>query len=177
MSIIPKKIRLQVFWEGKEALAGWYSYVNRSPHLYGHIMLAFSDSSDLLHAPEGFEEALNKNIDFLLKWAEDHKAPDCLPVFYRMNIAKEQFRVHIVPISKQEIEEASNSLSARFPELQKGGFLYYLGKREHMAEYMEIKYRKSAGNGETERQLLSDSGIMTLVAQLREIASYNGNVE
>jgi hypothetical protein len=138
-------------------------------------MLAFSRSSDLSYAPKGFEEALNYNIGILLKWADDHKAPDCLPVFYRMNIEMEQFRVHIVPVSRQEIEEASSSLSARFPELHVGGFLYYLGSREHMAEYKEIECRKATGKDEIEKQLLRHSGIPTLVDQFRKITGYNGD--
>lgn len=175
MSVVPKNLRSQVFWEGTGALDGWYSYVNRSPHLYGHIMLAFGgDAPNLFRAPKGFEEALNCNIDFLLKWAADHKEPDCLPVFYRMNVAKQKFRVHILPVSKQEIEEASGCLAARISGLAstKGGFVHYLGNREHMAEYHELEYRKVAGDDKAIETLMASHGIPVLVDQFRKISGY-----
>jgi hypothetical protein len=119
MGVVPNKLRPQVFWEGTGELAGWYSYVNRSAHLFGHVMQAFGGSSDLRYASRG--------------------------------------------------------LSARFPELHIGGFLYYLGSREHMTEYKEIGYRKASGKDEIEKHLLRHSGMPSLVNQFRRITRYNGD--
>ncbi|TAL12290.1 MAG: hypothetical protein EPO02_02170 [Nitrospirae bacterium] len=128
-------------------------------------------NADIRGIPKGFEAALTFNIEILLKWANQHKAEKCLPVFYRMNIAGEQFRVHIVPASNQEITEASESLAERIPGLAgvKGGFLHYLGGREHLAGQRGAEFRKSARNKEAIDQLMQDGGIPTLVSQLKNI--------
>ena len=168
------KLRSQIFWEGDAQLPHWYSYANRAPHLYGHIILANDqEDTDINKAPEGFERALNLNIDVLLKWAKKHKEGKCLPVFFRMNVSKEQFRVHILPVSRQEIEEAAGSLVARIPRLagRKGGFLHYLGSREHLADQRDADFRQRAGNEEAIKELMNIGGIPTLVNQLRALIS------
>jgi hypothetical protein len=173
MSFVPNELQAQVFWEG---LSRWYSYVVRSPHLFGHIMLAYAqeDNHPILTVPPNFERALRTNMDFLLKWANKYKQPTCHPVFYRMNISGEQFRVHIIPVSKQEIEGASASLAARVPALasRKGGFMFYLGNRENIAEHMEAEYREVSGNHDATKDLFDREGILTIVQQFRKITGY-----
>jgi diadenosine tetraphosphate (Ap4A) HIT family hydrolase len=167
------KFKSQIFWEGDQDLSHWYSYANRSPQLWGHIILANDQkNTNIKKAPQGFETALNINIELLLKWAQKYKADGCLPVFFRMNIAKEQFRVHILPVSHQEIEEASASLVARIPRLagRKGGFLFYLGNREHIADQLDAEFRERAENEDAVEKLMKDGGIPVIVAQLRKIA-------
>ena len=175
----PAKFKSQVFWIGENKLSHWYSYANRTPQLYGHIMLAREKqgSEDLYHAPEGFENALNLNIDLLLEWSRQYKADGCLPVFFRMNVAGEQFRVHILPVSRQEIQEATGSLIARIPGLagRQGGFIHYLGKREHLADQLQVSYNDHAGDDEATDRLMREQGITTLVAQLRAITSAKGH--
>ena len=165
----------QIFWEGDQDLSYWYSYANRSPQLFGHIILANDqEGKNLNETPQGFEIALNLNIKLLLKWAKKYKGDDCFPIFFRMNIAREQFRVHLLPVSHQEMKEASASLVSRIPSLtgRKGGFLFYLGKQEHIADLRDAEFRDRAGNNVAVEELMKDGGIPEIVNQLREIAHY-----
>lgn len=173
-----ENFRTQIFWEGSEELSYWYSYVNRSPHVTGHIMLANDEENFEVHGvPKGFETALTVNIEILLKWANEHKGGKCLPVFYRMNIAGDQFRVHILPVSPKEVQDASCSLVKRIPELgrdDKGGFLYFLGGKEHLADKRELDFRKCGENVEAMMRLMEALGIPTIVEQLRGIVAKSG---
>jgi hypothetical protein len=172
-------VRTQIFWVGeekknKEKLWDWYSFVCRTPQLPGHILLAnkqrYSEK-----APNGFEEALNLNIDFLLKWSRKNKAEGCHPIFFRMNIEKKQFRVHIIPASEQEIQEASRSLSARIPKSKgKGGFIYYLGNREDIADRCQVKFNEVEGDPTATKKLMHGCGITKVVEQLRDIVRTQG---
>ena len=172
-----ENFRSQIFWEGNGELSHWYSYVNRAPHVTGHIMLANDEENFEIHrVPKGFEAALTVNIEILLKWANEHKGGKCLPVFYRMNIAGEQFRVHILPVSLKEIEGASRLLANRIPDLagDKGGFLYFLGGQEHLADQRDLAFRKCRENGEAIKRLMEDVGIPTVVGQLQGIVAESG---
>lgn len=172
MSTKRDTVRYQIFWEGGKALSDWYAYANRSPHLYGHIILACdTPEHDVRCVPAGFEAALAQTISILLKWAEQYKSPGCLPVFYRMNIAGEQFRVHIVPVSPQEIAEATASLAARIPKLEgkKGGFLHYLGAREHLADKRDASFREVEGDEKAARHLMNEGGISSIIDQLKAV--------
>ena len=175
MSTSRDRVRGQIFWEGGDALSRWYAYANRSPQLYGHAILASDDQThDVCIVPAGFEAALTRVISILLKWAEQHKAPGCLPVFYRMNIAAEQFRVHLVPVSPQEVAEATASLTARIPRQagNKGGFLHYLGARERLADKRDAAFREVGGDEEATRRLMEEGGIPSIIEQLRAVATH-----
>jgi hypothetical protein len=175
-----QKLRSQIFWLGdyrnNKDLSNWYSYVCRTPQLPGHIILAnkqrYKDE-----APKGFEEALNLNIMFLRKWSKNNKAKDCYPIFFRMNIKKEQFRVHIIPVSEKEIREASKSLWKRIPELQNegaGGFINYLGQREDIADRCQVEFNKIRGNQEATKALMRKYNITKVIRQLRVVVSAEG---
>jgi hypothetical protein len=167
----------QIFWVGEnnKGLGNWYSFVCRTPQLPGHILLTHDKEYGAI-APRGFEEALNLNIGFLLRWAEIHKARDCHPMFYRMNIKKEKFRVHVIPVSKQEIQEASRFLWARIPELKdEGGFVYYLGEKEDMADRNIAEFNKVKGDQTTTEKLMREGDIPTIVTQLRRIVRSEGH--
>ncbi len=172
-------VRAQIFWVGeekknKEKLWDWYSFVCRTPQLPGHILLANKQGYSK-EAPGGFEEALNLNVDFLLKWSQINKAQGCHPIFFRMNIEKEQFRVHIIPVSEQEIQEASRSLYARIPESKgRGGFVHYLGKREDIAERCQVKFSEVGGDQAATEKLMHEYGITEVVQQLRDIVRIQG---
>ena len=169
-----EKVLAQIFWEGTDALSHWYAYADRCPKLHGHVILASDDERhDIGSVPAGFEAALSRTIFILLKWAEEHKAPGCLPVFYRMNIAAEQFRVHLVPVSPQEVAEATASLTSRIPKQagNKGGFLHYLGGREHLADKCDAAFREVGGDEEATRRLMEEGGIPTIIEQLQTVVA------
>jgi hypothetical protein len=90
-----------------------------------------------------------------------------------LNIAAEQFRVHLVPVSPQEVTEATASLTTRIPKQagNKGGFLHYLGRREHLADKRDAAFREVEGDEEATQRLMEDGGIPTLIKQLRTIAA------
>ncbi|MDH5769017.1 MAG: hypothetical protein OEZ31_08685 [Nitrospirota bacterium] len=175
-----QKLKSQIFWVGdfrnNKDLSNWYSYVCRTPQLFGHIILA-NKQRYREEAPKGFEEALNLNINFLLKWSKKCKAKDCYPVFFRMNIKKEQFRVHIIPVSTKEIQEASESLWKRIPELKKegeGGFIHYLGQREDIADRCQVEFNKYVGDKKAIEALMHKYSIIKVVKQLRDIVYAEG---
>jgi hypothetical protein len=174
-----QNVRTQIFWVGeekknKEDLWDWYSFVCRTPQLPGHILMA-NKQGYIKKAPNGFEEALNLNIDFLLKWSQINKAECCHPIFFRMNIGKEQFRVHILPVSGQEIQEASQSLHARIPKSEgEGGFVHYLGERESIADRSQVKFKEVAGDQTATEKLMHECGIVKVVEQLRDIVNKQG---
>jgi hypothetical protein len=169
----------QIFWVGRKKdgnyLSNWYSFVCRAPQLRGHIILSSIKNSDINKAPKGFEKALNLNIDFLLEWANKHKSKDCYPVFLRMNIRKEQFRIHIHPVSNQEINQSTRCLKERIPKSKdKGGFIYYLGQHEHDADKSEAEEYGKAKSSEDHEKLLRRKGIIKIRNQLRKIVSAKG---
>jgi len=174
-----QNVRTQIFWVGeetknKEDLWDWYSFVCRTPQLPGHILVA-NRQGYCEKAPKGFEEALNLNIGFLLEWSQTKKAEGCHPIFFRMNTQKEQFRVHILPVSDKEIQEASRSLRARIPESKgEGGFVYYLGKREAIAERCLVKFNEVAGDQTATEKLMHEYGILKVIEQLRDIVNKQG---
>lgn len=174
-----QNVRTQIFWVGEDKknkveLWDWYSFVCRTPQLPGHILIANKQGYSE-KAPNGFEKALNLNIDFLLKWSQINKAEGCYPIFFRMNIEKEQFRVHIIPVSEQEIQEASRSLHARIPGSKgKGGFVHYLGKREDIADRCQVKFNEVTGDQTAIEKLMHECGITKVVEQLRDIVSKQG---
>ncbi|GEM_PF-1584300 len=169
-------LRNQIFWvgENKEKLGEWYSYVCRTPQLVGHIILA-NKKEYSKKSPEGFQEALNLNINFILEWAKKNKSKDCHPIFFRMNIQKEQFRVHILPVSQKEIQEASHSLHQRVPGLNgNGGFIYYLGQKEEVADQRQVKFNELTDGPLVTENLMKELGITKIVEELREIVRRRG---
>ncbi|MGA3207476.1 MAG: hypothetical protein ABSE05_06605 [Syntrophales bacterium] len=160
-------VSAQIFWVGekKKGLGNWYSYVCRTPQLPGHILLANDKKGYGAIAPKGFEQALNLNMGFLLRWAEMYKAKDCRPIFYRMNIKKEKFGVHVMPVSKQEIQELKDD----------GGFVYYLGEKEDMADRNIAEFKKVKGDQTATEKLMRKGDILTIVAQLRRIVRSEGH--
>jgi hypothetical protein len=137
-------------------------------------MLACDDPThnpkrDVDKVPAGFEKALSETISIVLRWASEHKAPDCLPVFCRMNIGRDQFRVHIVPASPEESAKASESLAERIPDLkdEPGGFLHYLGEREDDADKQVAAFNKVKDDEEATRRLMKEGGIPVIVEQLQ----------
>lgn len=173
------KFEEQIFGIGRERdgknLSNWYSYVCRAPQVRGHIILSSIKDHDINKAPKGFEKALNLNIGFLLEGADEHKSKDCYPVFLRMNIAKEQFRIHIHPVSNKEINQSTRCLRKRIPKSKdKGGFLYYLGQHEHDADKSEAEEYSKATSPEDYERLLRRKGIIKVSKQLREIVSAKG---
>jgi hypothetical protein len=172
-----QNVGTQIFWVGekKKGLGNWYSYVCREPQLPGHILLT-NDKGYNAISPRGFEQALNLNMGFLLRWAEIYKARDCHPIFYRMNIKREKFRVHIIPISKKEIQEASRFLCAGIPELKdEGGFVYNLGGKEDVADRNIAELNKVRGDQTATEKPMRKGDILTVVAQLRRIVSSEGH--
>lgn len=170
-----QNVKTQIFWVGEDENKDWYSYACRTPHLPGHIILANKQGYSE-EAPSGFEKALNLNIGFLLDWAKINKAEDCYPIFFRMNIKREQFRVHAMPVSKQEIQEASRSLWARIPEIKdEGGFVFYLGQKENMGDRHSAEFNRVAGNQPATEKLMSEYGITKIVDQLQEIVKNKGH--
>lgn len=170
------KFKEQLFWIGREKdgknLSNWYPYVCRTPQVRGHIILSSLKSHNINKAPKGFEKALNLNIDFLLEWAAKYKSKNCYPVFLRMNIGKEQFRIHIHPVSDKEIKQSTRCLKARIPKFKgKGGFLYYLGQREHDADKSEAEEYGKRTSSEDYKELQRRKGIIKIRNQLREIVS------
>ena len=172
----PEDVYAILFWEGScdnqdKYLEDWFAFASRAPHLQGHVLLANKNSDeDLNEIPKGFESAFNKVGSGLSKWSKEHKGEDIHLVFYRMNIERDQFRVHIVPVSKCEREIASRCLQERIKKDEKGGMVYFLGKREDRAERIELEFKKLDGKG-TE-SLLKASGITDFVNELREIFSF-----
>lgn len=161
-----QNVSTQIFWVGekKKGLGNWYSYVCRTPHLPGHIVLA-NDKKYSAIAPQSFDEVLNLNIGFLLRWAEMYKAKDCHPIFYRMNIKREKFRVHVIPISKQEIQELKDD----------GGFVYYLGEKAEIADRNIAEVNKVKGDQTATEKLMREGDIPIVVAQLRRIVRSEGH--
>lgn len=175
-----EKITKQIFWIGREKdgkyLSNWYSYVCRSPQLHGHIILSYLKDHDINKVPKGFEKALNLNIDFLLEWSKKFKLGEYYPVFLRMNIAKEQFRVHIHPVSNKEINQSTQCLRARIPNSKgKGGFVYYLGQHEHDADRSEAEEYSKAETPEAKEELMRKKSVIKVRDQLREIVSKKGH--
>jgi hypothetical protein len=174
-----QNFRTQIFWVGedkknKEDLWDWYSYVCRTPQLPGHIIIANKQGYSE-KAPNGFEEVLNLNIEFVLKWSQINKAVDCHPIFFRMNIEREQFRVHILPVSEQEIQEASLSLHTRIPKSEgNGGFVHYLGNREDMADRCLVKFNDISGDQTAIEKLMHECGITKVVEQFRDVVNKQG---
>jgi hypothetical protein len=171
--------RTQIFWVGeekknKEDLSDWYSYVCRTPQLPGHILIE-SKNGYSEKAPNGFQEALNLNIEFLLKWSQMNKAEGCHPIFFRMNIKKERFRVHVLPVSEHEIQEASRSLHTRIPESEgEGGFVHYLGQREDIADRCQVKFNEVSEDQTATQKLMHECGLTNVVEQLRDIVNKQG---
>jgi hypothetical protein len=168
----------QIFWVGREKdgnhLSNWFSYVCRSPQLRGHIILSYIENCYIRKAPNGFEKALNLNIDFLLEWANKYKSKDCYPIFLRLNIVGERFRIHILPVSNRERNESTRCLKARVPKSKgKGGFIYYLGQHEHDADKSEAEEYKAI-SPEDHEKLLRRKGIIKIRDQLRKIVSAKG---
>jgi len=173
-----KKYEKQIFWVGRDEdsqnLSNWFSYVCRTPLLPGHIIIEYKRSYDE-NVPQGLEYALNLNIDFILEWSCKNKGKNCYPVFFRMNIAEECFRVHVIPVSSQEKLEAARSLRARHPKNTKpGGFLFYLGKKEDMAERCIARYNEVENDKKRESKLMEECGITEVVKQLRNIVNRYG---
>lgn len=173
------KFENQIFWIDRERdakdLSNWYSYVCRAPQLRGHIILSSLNKHHINKVPRGFEKALNLNIDFLLEWANKYKSKDCYPIFLRMNIRKEQFRIHIHPVSNHEINQSTRCLKARISQTKgKGGFIYYLGQHEHDADKLEAEEYAKAISPEDHEKLLRQKGIIKIRDQLRKIVSGKG---
>lgn len=173
-----KEYEQQIFWVGEckdtEKLTKWFSYVCRNPLLPGHIIVQ-NTRRCIEEIPHGLEEAVNLNIDFILEWSCKNKAKNCYPVFFKMNIEGEWFRVHVIPVSEQEKLEATRSLCARHPKNTKpGGFLFYLGKKEDMAERCIAKYNEVKNDKEKELRLMEECGITEVVKQLRNIVKKYG---
>lgn len=166
-----EKYKEQVYWVGDDKktknLKDWFAYVCRNPLLPGHIIIE-NRKQEIYNVPKGLERALRVNIKFILKWSCINKGKDCLPVFFRMNIAKEDFRIHVIPLSEQERLEATRSLHSRHPQNKKqGGFLFYLGKKEDIAEKCIEEYNKA--DKKKTLELLKGCGVTETVKQLRKI--------
>ena len=160
MSEFKKILGLQLIWEKDD----WYSFVSRTPLVSGHIILAYDETLFYDVIPKDFEKYLIENIKICLLWADQYKSPNCYPIFFRANIAREQFRVHIFPLSQSEILESSFLLRKRHPDsIGKGGILNYIGEKENLAEQMGISYEKSLNVEED----LKSNGILMVVNQYR----------
>lgn len=168
-------IHAQLFWEGRcdkekeryKGLENWFGFACRAPHLRGHVILANKKYCENLNMiPEGFESAFNRVGSGLITCARGEKGADILLVFYRMNIAQEQFRVHIVPVSQCERELSSTCLQRRIKKDKKGGMVYFLGQREDKAEQRELEFDKLDDQGK--KNLLKASGMTDFVHELRE---------
>jgi hypothetical protein len=176
----PEAVCTQLFWDGgcdkqNKDLNDWFAFASRAPHLRGHVLLANKNcKNDLNKIPVGFESAFNRVACGLLKWAKEHKGKDIHLVFYRMNIEQDQFRVHIVPVSKCEMEISSICLQERIKEDEKGGMVYFLGKKEDAAERIELEFKKLKKKRDKKsiQSLLKAYGITDFANELRTIFSF-----
>ena len=188
----PEKVRDQLFWEGREGdLKNWFAYTCRAPHFHGHVMLAHynqelmalvdrmkngkrsimtpDEARKTCECPTGFEKALLVVSRYLFNWACEYKTAEPYIVFSRMNIGREQFRVHIYPLSPGERDEASRLLRLDTGTIERGGLGYLVGLREREAEALETQYRVADPVAYT--RLLNSTGVRDLTHQLRDIVN------
>lgn len=91
------------FWFGEGDLRGWSAYVAISPLVPGQVILSYDLSHDTRYARLFFDDALNTVTDIVSNWANQYKSAGCHPIFLRMNIDRQHFRVHILPLPEEEI--------------------------------------------------------------------------
>jgi hypothetical protein len=78
-----------------------------------------------------------------------------------------------LPVTNKEISESTASLKKRIPKAKdEGGFIHYLGLREHEADKIGVEYERASPK--KIKELMHEHSITKTIQQFREIVSAKG---